>query len=130
MEQYELSNANEETGRKPHRDSPVEASLQENTSEPQSATFFNLYISVGSLYLGTFLVALDTTIINTALPAITTEFRALADLAWYGSAYLLALTALQPTFGKLYKVIDTKHLYLISIVVFEGTSISILCSVH
>jgi MFS family permease len=66
-------------------------------------------------------VALDTTVVNTTIPAITTQFHGLDDLAWYGSAYLLALTALQPTFGKLYKVFYMKILYLASIVVFEAS---------
>jgi MFS family permease len=79
---------------------------------PSTMTSRNHFVIIGSLYLGTFLVALDTTIINTALPGITNIFHALDDLEWYGSAYLLALTALQPTFGKLYKVTNTKYLYL------------------
>lgn len=86
----------------------------------KSATAGTLFVVLGSLYLGTFLVALDSTIISTALPAITVEFHALEDLAWYGSSYLLTFTALQPTCGKLYKVIDTKLMYLISIAIFEG----------
>ncbi|KAF2827813.1 MFS multidrug transporter-like protein [Ophiobolus disseminans] len=97
-----------------------------HASEAPSPTTISpkkLYLIIGSLYLGTFLVALDTTIINTALPAITTDFHALDDLAWYGSAYLLALTALQPTFGKLYKVFGIKMLYLASIALFEVGSI-------
>ncbi|KAH7081063.1 major facilitator superfamily domain-containing protein [Paraphoma chrysanthemicola] len=79
----------------------------------------NLFKLIGSLYLGTFLVALDTTILGTVIPSISSVFHALDDIAWYGSAYLLTLTALQPTFGKLYKIFDTKTLYLASIVVFE-----------
>lgn len=86
----------------------------------RSTTARTLFIILGSLYLGTFLVALDTTIIGTALYAITDEFHALDHLAWYGTAYLLTFTALQPTFGKLYKVVDTKLMYLVSIAVFEG----------
>ena len=82
----------------------------------------HLILIVTSLYLGTFLVALDTIILNPILLTITKTFHALDHLAWYGSAYLLALTALQPTLGKLYKVGDVKVLYLVSVRVFEGTS--------
>lgn len=81
----------------------------------------SLHLVITSLYLGTFLVALDTTIIGTAIPAITTAFHALDEIAWYGSSYLLTLTALQPIFGKLYKALDTKYLYLICIGIFERT---------
>ncbi|PNY28103.1 Transporter [Tolypocladium capitatum] len=55
------------------------------------------------LFLGVFLVALDQTIIGTAIPKITDDFGTIADVGWYGSAYLLTSTALQPTFGRFYK---------------------------
>lgn len=77
-------------------------------------------IIIGSLFLGTFLLALDTTIIGTAIPSITSDFQTLDDIAWYGSGYLLTLTALQPTFGKLYTLLNIKHVYLACILVFEG----------
>ncbi|KAF1934984.1 permease of the major facilitator superfamily [Clathrospora elynae] len=93
----------------------------DDQSPPPPPRRSNLLIVITSLYLATFLVALDTTILGTVLPAITSSFHALDDLAWYGSAYLLALTALQPTFGKLYKMVeDTKVLYLGCVGVFEG----------
>lgn len=73
-----------------------------------------------SLCLGTLLVAIDNTIIGIAIPQISTVFDALADVGWYGSAYLLTVTALQPTFGNVYKYFDVKITYLVSILVFEG----------
>jgi len=91
-----------------------------STAKPPSKP--HLILIVTSLYLGTFLVALDTIILNPILLTITQTFHALDHLAWYGSAYLLALTALQSKLGKLYKVGDVKVLYLISVGVFEGTS--------
>ena len=75
-----------------------------------------------SLLFGTLLVAIDNTIIGTVIPKISTVFKALDDVGWYGSAYLLTVTALQPTFGNFYKYFDIKLTYLISIVVFEGES--------
>ncbi len=95
---------------------------QDGDSKPgKGASSWWFFVVIGSLYLGTFLVAVDTAIIGTVIPAITTEFHALDEMAWYGSGYLLTLTALQPTLGKLYKILDTKLLYLASIAVFEGT---------
>lgn len=70
--------------------------------------------------LGTMLVAIDNTIIGVSLPNITTEFMALDDIGWYSSAYLIAVTALQPTYGKAYKCFDVKTIYLTAIVIFEG----------
>lgn len=53
-----------------------------------------------ALCLSVFLVALDNTIIATAIPKITDHFRSLGDVGWYGSAYLLTTCALQLFFGK------------------------------
>jgi MFS family permease len=77
-------------------------------------------IVIASLFLGTLLIALDTTIIGTAIPAITTSFHTLEDLAWYGSGYLLTVTALQPSFGKLYKLLNIKGVYIACIFIFES----------
>ncbi|KAF2746810.1 MFS general substrate transporter [Sporormia fimetaria CBS 119925] len=101
---------------------PTEKQLQAQSSKSQCSFF----IVIACLFFGTFLVALDTTIIGTATPAITTEFHSLNDIAWYGSGYLLTLTALQPAFGKLFMIWDTKGIYLVCVVVFEVGSI--LCA--
>lgn len=65
-------------------------------------------------------MALDSTIIGTAVPSITTEFGALDDIAWYGSGYLLTITAFQPLLGKLYQFFNVKLVFMTCIVVFEG----------
>lgn len=83
-------------------------------------TGWKLAVIIGSLCFGTLLVAIDNTILAVALPRITTVFNSLNDTGWYGSAYLLSITALQPTFGVIYKYFDVKTTYLISIAVFEG----------
>lgn len=83
---------------------------------------YRLYSLLVSLMLGTMLVAIDNTIIGVAVPKITTEFKALDDVGWYSSAYLIAVTALQPTYGKVYKHFDVKVIYLAAIIVFEGQS--------
>lgn len=53
-----------------------------------------------ALCLTVFLVALDNTIIATAIPKITDHFNSLGDVGWYGSSYLLTTCALQLFFGK------------------------------
>ncbi|KAF2475927.1 MFS general substrate transporter [Lindgomyces ingoldianus] len=93
---------------------------------PEGYTSLGFFIVIGSLFFGTFLIALDTTIIGTAIPAITSTFHTLDDIGWYGSGYLLTLTALQPSFGKLYKLLSIKGIYLTCVAVFEVGSI--LCA--
>lgn len=73
-----------------------------------------------ALCLGTSLVAIDNTIIGVAIPMISTRLRALDDVGWYGSAYLMTVTAFQPSFGNIYKYFNVKATYLISIITFEG----------
>ena len=72
------------------------------------------------LISGTFLVAVDTTIISVAIPRISTEFKATDDVGWYGSGYLITLTAFQPPMTNIYKMFQPKAAYVVSIVVFEG----------
>lgn len=78
------------------------------------------------LAMATFVIALDNTIIATAIPRITTEFNALNDVGWYGSSYLLTTTSLQPSFGKVYTYFDVKWVYLSALMIFELGSI--LCA--
>lgn len=91
------------------------------TSEPDNIFLhsWRLAAIIGSLCLGIFLLALDMNIIAVAIPRITSDFHALNDVAWYGSAYLLTVTAFQPLFGNLYKYFDPKIVYMGSIALFE-----------
>ena len=81
---------------------------------------WRLYIIIVALLLGTLLVAIDNTIIGVVIPRITTIFNDLEDVGWYGSAYLLTVTALQPIFGNLFKFFRVKIVYLVSVAIFEG----------
>lgn len=81
---------------------------------------WRLIVVIGTLCLGVFLYGLDANIIGTAIPRITTEFGSLSNVAWYGSAYLLTVTAFQPLFGNLYKFYSAKFVYLASLLVFES----------
>ncbi|RFU27366.1 hypothetical protein B7463_g8969, partial [Scytalidium lignicola] len=72
-----------------------------------------------ALALSVFLVALDNTIIATAIPRITDHFKALDDVGWYGSAYLLCTCSFQLLFGKFYAFYSIKWVYLVAIAIFE-----------
>lgn len=78
------------------------------------------------LCLATFVVALDNTIIATAIPRITTVFDSLNDVGWYASSYLLTTTSLQPSFGKIYTYFNIKWTYILALTIFELGSI--LCA--
>ncbi|KAI3559054.1 major facilitator superfamily transporter [Colletotrichum abscissum] len=72
-------------------------------------------------------VELDNSIIATAIPRITDEFKSLNDVGWYGSAYLLTTASLQLLFGKFYSFFSIKWVYLITIAIFELGSL--ICGV-
>lgn len=86
-----------------------------------------LFLIIASLCLAVFLVALDQTIIAPALGAITGEFASVKDIGWYGAAYLLTTTALQPAYGSIYRMFSVKWTYLAAVFIFEVGSL--VCAV-
>lgn len=91
--------------------------------ESKYKTGLPLHLLTFGLALSTFVVALDNTIIATAIPRITTVFDSLNDVGWYGSSYLLTTTSLQPSFGKIYTYFNVKWTYLIALLIFELGSV-------
>jgi EmrB/QacA subfamily drug resistance transporter len=85
-----------------------------------------LAIMVG-ITLTNFLVLLDTAILATAVPRITTDFHSTDNIGWYGAAYQLTSAVLQPLTGKLYANLNTKWTFIGFFVVFELGSL--LCGV-
>ena len=76
--------------------------------------------------LGTFMLLLDITIVNVALPDIQSSLKAtFSDLQWVIDAYALTLAALLLTTGSLADLYGRRRLYLIGLVVF--TAASALC---
>jgi MFS family permease len=99
----------------------------EPTEEPEDESKYLKGYRLAVLSLGlcltTFVIALDNTIIATAIPKITTVFNSLDDVGWYGSSYLLTTCSLQPSFGRIYTYFDVKYTYLFALVIFEVGSI-------
>jgi EmrB/QacA subfamily drug resistance transporter len=78
--------------------------------------------------VGTFMLLLDVTIVNVALPDIGQDLDAsLADLQWVIDAYALTLAAFQLTAGSLADRFGRRMLFAIGITVF--TLGSLLCGV-
>ena len=78
--------------------------------------------------VGTFMLLLDVTIVNVALPDIQQALNAsLADLQWVIDAYALTLAAFQLTAGSLADRFGRRKVFAIGIVVF--TLGSLLCGV-
>ncbi|KAM7211072.1 Major facilitator superfamily domain containing protein [Rhypophila decipiens] len=82
-------------------------------------TGWPLHAVIACLFFAQFLIALDTTMINVALPNITSQFHALEEFAWYGTAYLLPITAFQLIYGSMYTLFQVDVVYRISLLIFE-----------
>ncbi|KAK1996964.1 major facilitator superfamily transporter [Colletotrichum falcatum] len=103
---------------------PAEVDEAEENFKPKTFTF---WLVILSNFVAMFLVALDRTIIATAIPRITDEFHSLGDIGWYGSAYMLTTAASQLVFGRIYKFYDLRVSFLSSIIIFEIGSL--ICGV-
>ncbi|RSL40652.1 hypothetical protein CEP54_016056 [Fusarium duplospermum] len=60
-----------------------------------------LFVVFGSVFIGVFLAALDTTIVATLSVPISNCFGSLSLVSWLGSSYLVANAACQPLSGRL-----------------------------
>ncbi|KAH7163525.1 major facilitator superfamily domain-containing protein [Dactylonectria estremocensis] len=86
-------------------------------------TGLKMFFIVLALVLSIFLVALDMTIVATAIPKITDEFKGLDKVGWYGAAFFMTVGAFQSTWGKIYKYFPLKTSFLIAIIIFEVGSV-------
>ncbi|ROS76897.1 DHA2 family efflux MFS transporter permease subunit [Cellulomonas sp. PhB143] len=78
------------------------------------------------LILGFFMIMVDTTIVNIAIPSLTTAFGAsLVAVGWVNSAYLLSYAALMLFAGRLGDRYGPKAVFVAGLVVF--TVFSFLC---
>jgi EmrB/QacA subfamily drug resistance transporter len=78
--------------------------------------------------LGTFMLLLDVTIVNVALPDIQNNLHAsFSDLQWVVDAYALTLAALLLTAGSLADLFGRRRLYVVGLALF--TVASLLCGV-
>ncbi|KAJ5645657.1 hypothetical protein N7507_011668 [Penicillium longicatenatum] len=96
--------------------------IDDETIEYPSTIKF-LPILIG-LCFQSFCIALDNTILATAVPKITEQFNSLEDLSWYASAYLLTSCAVTLPFGKIYTYYSTKWTYMIALGLFEIGSLA------
>ncbi len=80
--------------------------------------------TLAAVCLGTFMLLLDITIVNVALPDIQSALGStFSDLQWVVDAYALTLASLLLTSGSLADMYGRRRLYLAGLVVFTGASL-------
>ncbi|KAJ5087226.1 hypothetical protein N7456_010842 [Penicillium angulare] len=87
--------------------------------ENKFPTGIALWSILGPVTIAYFLVFLDMCVVSTATPSITARFDSLVDVGWYGGAYQLGSSALQPLTGKIYSHFNIKWSFLVFFFIFE-----------
>jgi len=78
-----------------------------------------------TLCLGFFMILLDTTIVNIAIPDITRRLHAgLDDILWVLNAYILVYAVLLITAGRLGDLFGPKRLFVVGMVIFTLASVA------
>ncbi|PVF94123.1 ABC transporter [Serendipita vermifera] len=120
------------------QDAPVATTKEADTENPSVITQNNQdesYLLTGKklalahtgFLLAAFCVALDQTIVSTALPKLASQFNALDELTWVVSAYFLTQAGLMLTFGQILTIASSKWVYLVCVILFEIGSL--ICGV-
>jgi len=105
------------------RDTAPVSAVPDETPAAYTFTHRQIQMVLVGLMAGSFLAALDQTIVATALPKIVGDFGGVDQLAWIASIYLLTSTAAMPIVGKLSDIYGRRLLFQVSIVVFMVGSV-------
>lgn len=94
-------------------------SLKSNNSEESAVKkdwrFWLIFLSI---CVATLLVAIDLSIISTALPTISEDLDAKELFVWVANAYVLASTATMPLFGQAANIVGRRSLTIFSVLLF------------
>ncbi len=84
----------------------------------------NRWVTLFIISIGLFIILIDTTVVNVAIPSIIKDLHAtLPDIEWIISGYAISFAALLITFGRLGDLYGRKFLFLLGLVVFAVASI-------
>jgi EmrB/QacA subfamily drug resistance transporter len=81
--------------------------------------------TLAAVSLGLFMIMLDNTVVNVALPSIERDLGArLSELEWIVSGYALTFAAFLLTGGKLADLLGRRRIFVIGLAVFGGASLA------
>src|SRR6266851_3548033 len=106
----------------------MEAAVPIGAAHAEPATPSHKWLVALAVMLGTTLEVLDTSIVNVSLPHMQGSFSASVDeIAWVLTSYLVANGIMIPMTGWISSRFGRKRYFMISILMFVGTSA--LCGV-
>lgn len=76
------------------------------------------WVVTAGVLTGTFLAALEATVVSTAMPTVISSLGGLSHYSWVFSAYLITATVTVPVWGKLSDLYGRRLLYQIGIAIF------------
>ena len=80
--------------------------------------------TLGAVAVGLFMIMLDNTVVNVAVPSIQRELGVgLSELQWIVTGYALSFAALMLTGGKLADMLGRRRIFVIGIVIFTIASL-------
>src|ERR671938_524322 len=81
--------------------------------------------TLGAVAFGLFMIMLDNTVVNVALPAIQEDLAAdLSELEWIVAGYALTFAALMLTGGKLADLLGRRLIFIVGLAIFTGSSLA------
>ncbi|KAJ1948338.1 hypothetical protein FBU59_001642 [Linderina macrospora] len=93
----------------------ISESIEDDSHKPTLARLIAIMVS---LSMASFLAGLDTSILGSALPAISNSFDGLSQVAWISAAYILTFTSLQPIVSKVSEIFGRLPVLIASLLVF------------
>lgn len=105
-----------------HSSTPAEPE-KEHVSDPAPATqtspkslrFWGVFVALCCL---SFLAALDSSIITTALPTITKSIGGETEYVWIANSFVFATLVPQPLFGQIANVFGRRNPLIVSVALF------------
>src|SRR5690349_21271515 len=81
--------------------------------------------TLAAVAFGLFMIMLDNTVVNVALPAIERDLHiAISELEWIVTAYALTFAALLITGGKLADLLGRRKIFVVGLLVFSLSSLA------
>ena len=97
----------------------------QRTGSAEAVSARRSWLTLGALAFGFFMAALDTTVVNVALPSIQRDLDAdISKLEWVVNGYVLALAVFMLTGGKLADFLGRRRIFLLGIATFTLASLA------
>ncbi|KAJ3866325.1 MFS general substrate transporter [Lentinula novae-zelandiae] len=84
----------------------------------RSLLAIHVFTSWPLVFVGIFLVAMDSTIVVASYASIGNELKQLSKVSWIATGYMLTLTSFQPLYGKLSDIFGRKSCLLLAYIIF------------